>query len=337
MKVLILSRDSKSTGGVVNYTNLLIRNLSERVHFERLIIGRRINRRNPLFELLAPFVDCATLLKKINRSDYSLVHLNPSLTIKSILRDGLFLIALRVAQWKNVVVFWHGWKEALEQRIKKRHFFRWLFNNVFGQVSVTLVLAPCFRESFINMGFEPSRVRVATTMFDGDIFQSPAKMNGSDCNKVLFLSRLIKEKGVYELLKAFELVTPRFPKVHLVIAGDGTERPEMEKWVAEHDLSDKVSFTGYIRGKEKGQLLLNSGLFVFPTYYGEGCPIVLLEAMGAGLAVVTTSVAAISEIVKNDVNGIILNEATPEKIAEAMCRFLGDKDFLKRVQQSNRR
>jgi glycosyltransferase involved in cell wall biosynthesis len=337
VKVLILSPDSRSMGGVVNHVNLLIRYLSDRVHFERFVVGKRIGSVNPLSQFLAPVFDCARLFVRISRNDYSLVHLNPSLGIKAILRDGLFLIVLRVAQRKTVVVFWHGWDQQLAQRIKEHRLLRWLFGNVFGKVSVTLVLAHCFRESLISMGFEPAKIRLSTTMFDGDTFEGLARVNRSGCNRLIFLSRLIKEKGTYELLKAFEFVAARFPKVHLVIAGDGPERLEMERWVAERDLHDKVTFTGYLRGKEKGQALLNADLFVFPTYHSEGCPIALLEAMGAGLAVVTTPVGAIPEIVENKINGIILKEPKPEKIAEAVYLFLRNQGLCKVVRQSNRR
>ena len=188
----------------------------------------------------------------------------------------------------------------------------------------------------IQMGFSPLKVKTTTTMFDGSIFGGKTYPNRQSEENILFLSRLTKEKGVYELLEAFKIISEKFPGVRLSIAGDGPELSEMKKRVAKNRiLCERVSFLGYVKGKEKGDLLLASQVFIFPTYHGEGCPVSLLEAMAGGLAVVSTPIAAIPDIVEQNINGILISDVKPETIARAIFRFLEDRDFCYKVRSNN--
>lgn len=335
MRVLILSKDRNSSGGVVNFMNILVEALRNKIIIDRLYIGKRTKRNNIIVNLFSPFYDCLKLLYYAKKYNYDVIHLNPSLTINSILRDGFFLYILRLIRFKNVLIFWHGWNDVLYQRINKSLLFKTLFIIAFGKAKATLVLASCFRNKLINIGVPPSTIQTTTTMFDKNIFIERRSAGKHYGDRIIFISRLVKEKGVYNLLHAFEIASKKYPNLSLVIAGDGPEKRQMEKWVANHKLGDKITFSGYIRGVKKGTALLNAGLFVFPTYHGEGCPVSLLEAMAAGLAIITTPVAAIPDIIKNNVNGIILNDIKPESIANAICRFVDDICFLERVQQNN--
>lgn len=337
LKVVILSRDSRHIGGVVYYTNLLIRKLAGEVHFERFIIGKKVDRGNSVFQVFSTLLNCVKLFFKSFTSNIDVFHLNPSLTVNSVLRDGVFLCVLWLAGVKSILILFHGWNAGLAERIKRYYILRLLFRKVYSNASVILVLASEFRKCLMDMGFDGSKIQVTTTMFDGDIVPRGEGCNESSSTVILFLSRLVKEKGVYEMLKGFELASGTFGNVQLYVAGDGPEKVGMEKWVSDHGLNDKVTFTGYVESKEKGQVLLNSDIFVFPTYHGEGCPIALLEAMAGGLAIVTTAVGSIPEIIEDNENGIILPDVTPEEISRGVCQFLSDKDFCAKVQANNKR
>lgn len=120
MKVLILSRDDRWDGGVVNYVNVLVKTLSQQIEFKRLFIGKRFHRQAPFIEFLSPVLDCIRLIKRIKKETFHVVHLNPSLNSKSIFRDGFFLLGLRMIGYKHVLVCWHGWNEKLANRIKNK-------------------------------------------------------------------------------------------------------------------------------------------------------------------------------------------------------------------------
>src|SRR5581483_4621761 len=74
-------------------------------------------------------------------------------------------------------------------------------------------------------------------------------------HKIVFLGRLVERKGVKYLIKAFNLLERNLPDAHLVIAGDGPQRPALEALVKEYNLQAKVSFLGYIEEEDKPSIL----------------------------------------------------------------------------------
>src|SRR5581483_312331 len=101
-------------------------------------------------------------------------------------------------------------------------------------------------------------------------------------HKIVFLGRLVERKGVKYLIKAFNLLERNLPDAHLVIAGDGPQRPALEALVKEYNLQAKVSFLGYIEEEDKPSILASAAVACFPSLYGESFGIVLAEAMAAG-------------------------------------------------------
>jgi glycosyltransferase involved in cell wall biosynthesis len=124
--------------------------------------------------------------------------------------------------------------------------------------------------------------------------------------------------------------------IELVIAGDGPEFRAVEEWILEHNLSDRVMLAGYLRGRDKAQALVDADVFVFPSFYGEGCPVSLLEAMAAGLAVITTAVGGIPDIFVDGVNGIILRSGDRISIANAMQQLIMDERLLNQIRARNK-
>jgi glycosyltransferase involved in cell wall biosynthesis len=74
------------------------------------------------------------------------------------------------------------------------------------------------------------------------------------------------------------------------------------------DLKNYIDIKGYVSDDEKIHNLINSDIFVFPTYYPEGCPTVVIEALAAGLFVITTDTAALKEIIQDGINGKIVKK-----------------------------
>ncbi len=104
--------------------------------------------------------------------------------------------------------------------------------------------------------------------------------------RIVFLGRLVPRKGCDRLLQAItQLPASLQAKTEVIIAGDGPDRPKLEKFVKKHDLTN-VHFLGYIDEIAKSDLLASAQLAVFPALGGESFGIVLIEAMAAGAGVV---------------------------------------------------
>ncbi|MEP1035431.1 glycosyltransferase family 4 protein [Ekhidna sp.] len=102
-----------------------------------------------------------------------------------------------------------------------------------------------------------------------------------DFFQLFFMGRLEPRKGVMHALQAFNQLKKRFPKMKLVIVGDGDGRTEVEKYIADHSLTD-VELLGFVDEATKYRLLKESEIYVAPALYGESFGIVLLESMAVG-------------------------------------------------------
>jgi len=337
IKVLILSRDFGLTGGVEYFVSLLTDNLADNIRHQHFRFGQRYLGQTNISKLSCLIWDILRFPLVLYSNNFDTVCINSSLNTRALIRDGVFLFLLSLFPSQKTVLFIHGWQLDAEKKIRKNGCLRSLFKIIFGKPNVILVLARGFKKSLTEIGFDAAKIEVLTTMFDGQIFEGITHEATGKGKTLLFLSRFVREKGVYELIDAFARIIQKFPGTKLVMAGDGPEREDMRNLVEERGLSDQVSFPGYVRGAAKAHVLMNADIFVLPTYYGEGCPISLLEAMAAGLAVITTPVGGVPDIFTNDENGILLDYLSTENIAAAIVRLLSEEDFCNQVKQTNRR
>lgn len=279
------------------------------------------------------------LVRAIRRTRPDVIHLNPSLD-RAIVRDGLYLLLARLVHRGPLVVFIHGWTDGYEEKISRSALLVWLFRFVFGPASQVYVLAAKFRDRLIAWGLDPARIRATSTMYDAAQFEGlqrrrpvPAQPNEL---QLLFMSRLVPRKGALESLEAFAKLSDAEPGIRFVCAGDGPARPALEAAAKALQHDGGVHFPGFVRGAEKAQLLLDSDIFVFPTYYGEGCPVSLLEAMAAGLPVLTADAGGIADLFDTGAKGILL-AARPDAaaVAAALRSMSRDVDELRRMGLEN--
>ncbi len=143
---------------------------------------------------------------------------------------------------------------------------------------------------------------------------------------VLFLGWIEKNKGIYDILKAAEILKDR--NIEWIIGGNGSEFEEAKQWIMEHDLEEKVKMRGWILNEEKSSLLRTSHIFILPSYR-EGLPNALLEAMQAGLAVVTTNVGGIPDVVNHDSNGLLIEPGDFQMLASHIGNLSSNLEKIK--------
>jgi glycosyltransferase involved in cell wall biosynthesis len=323
-------------GGVVVFTDTLKRRLSSGIDTDTFVIGRRPGVAGKALRLLRPMIDTFRLAGILMTRRHDIYHLNPSLVPRSVLRDGLFLILLRLFRRQRVVVSIHGWDWDFFRRIAESPVQRTFFRLAFGHAEKILVLGSSFASALEPLGLGQAKVTCFTTMFDDGLFKGIARSRADKAIHILFLGRFIPVKGIYELLEAFHRISKERKDLSLVMAGHSDEVPRAKEWCAERGLEDRVIFPGYVSGDEKGRLLLDSDIFVLPSYHGEGCPIALLEAMGAGLAVITTPIGGVPDIIQDGLNGLLIPPKNVDAIEAALRRLIDDPGLRARIARYNR-
>jgi glycosyltransferase involved in cell wall biosynthesis len=153
--------------------------------------------------------------------------------------------------------------------------------------------------------------------------------------RLLFVGRLIREKGVFDIVDALPRVLQK-RQVTMVIVGDGPDEPELRRRIRERRLEEYVILPGYLAGAELEAAYREATLFVFPSW-DEGFPTVLAEAMDAGLPIITTRIRGAADHLVADENALFVEPRDVSALVDAILTLLDDRDLAARMSAANRR
>ncbi|HYI08023.1 MAG TPA: glycosyltransferase [Thermoanaerobaculia bacterium] len=153
---------------------------------------------------------------------------------------------------------------------------------------------------------------------------------------VLSVADLTPSRGFPYLIDAFARLIRAGVDVECTIVGEGPLREVTELWIAEHHLSDRVTLTGALPQHEVAALMGKADIFVFPSVVAtdgqmDGIPVSLMEAMAAGNAVIAAPVSGIPELVRQEVNGLLVDATHPDRLAQAIIHLIRDPELRSRL------
>lgn len=256
-------------------------------------------------------------------------------------RDWLVMLICRPF-FRRVIHHWHAVGVADWQRQNGNSVSQWLTRRLLGKASLGLALATANLRDALwlearQVAIVPNgipdpfpdfshrvlprrqgRAEARRRLIDGEpLAEVLNEFTGSDPNvfRLLFLAHCFPGKGIFETLDAVaigrrQLEANQHPlSIHLTVAGEfgsREDRAEFVRRIACSDLAGSVTHTGFVQGTEKSRLLLESDCLCFPTYYHlESFGIVVIEAMAAGMNVITTRWRALPEILPADYVGFV--------------------------------
>lgn len=152
----------------------------------------------------------------------------------------------------------------------------------------------------------------------------------------LLAARLLREKGVYDFIEAARMVRRQAPDARFTVLGDldgrkgAVRRHEIDGWVAE----GLIEWPGHV--SDVRPWLDRAGVFVLPSFYGEGVPRSTQEAMAMGCAVITTDNVGCRDTVEHGRNGFLIPVQNPAALAEAMQRFIDHPRLIAQMGQASR-
>lgn len=198
-----------------------------------------------------------------------------------------------------------------------------------------VVSADLGRVAVADYGADPARIRVIPNGCDAAIFH-PRDRNrartalgvAADAELVVYVGRLVPEKGLRELLDAMRALSTARPKLEMVFVGEGPMRGELESHIA-GDASLRVRLAGAQGPAQVAEWMAASDLVTLPSY-SEGHPNVLVEALACGRPVVATPVGGIPEVV-DATTGLMVAARDPQALAAGLDEALSrdwDADTL---------
>lgn len=139
--------------------------------------------------------------------------------------------------------------------------------------------------------------------------------------RIVCVGRLVEQKGQLLLIDAVAALAAKGIELELVLGGDGPMRPQIEAAIKSHKLENRVRITGWISNEQVRSEMLAARIVVMASF-AEGLPVALMEAMALGRPVVTTYVAGIPELVRNDINGWLVPAGDISALADALAEAL---------------
>ena len=212
----------------------------------------------------------------------------------------------------------------------------WIINQADGYI----VPGKAQKNYLTDLGARKDRIYIAPNAVDSNFFTSEAQIYrqqkavwkeklGIDGCVIVYVGRLIDEKGLPELLEAFTKLSPH-KQVTLVIVGDGLQAKDYHSYCQQNQL-DNVVFAGFQPQSALPQYYGIADIFVFPTR-SDPWGLVLNEAMAAGLAIVCSDAAgAADDLVVNESNGYLVPVGNANKLSEALQILVEDESLREKM------
>jgi colanic acid/amylovoran biosynthesis glycosyltransferase len=219
----------------------------------------------------------------------------------------------------------HGPAEFLEPRLW------WIREKIRRALFVNCISHFCRSQAMLFATVDCwEKLRIVHCGVDLDLFE--VKRHSGRGKKLLFVGRLAAAKGLPILLKALA----KLEETTLDIAGDGPDREILTAQVQLLGISDRVRFHGYLSQPQVRDLLKQADVFVMSSF-AEGVPVVLMEAMAAGVAVVATRIAGIPELVRHGESGLLVSPGDTAGTVIAIRSLLEDPELRNRCAAAGRK
>lgn len=315
-KVLVIATSRKTHGGITSVLQMIRHTalwkkygcywLSTHRDSSSIVKTAYFLRAFVLFLIILPF--------------YDVVHINFSFGFSLHRKYLLFWIA-KFFQKKTVIHLHCG--NQLEQYWDKEYDY------MFRNANRAIVLSQGIKDTVLSkIGTEYSeKIKVLYNPCPDIKVTSKG-----DSTNILFLGRIVKEKGYMELIKAFSSIYKRHPEWTLTLCGSGEIKTARDLCI-EYKCKDAVFFPGWISDDEKNQYLSYSSILCLPSY-AEGFPICILEAWSASVPVIATPVGAVPELLQDGVTGLFVRPADVKSLEDAIEKLIMEPEFRKTLSEN---
>lgn len=334
----MMMSDVKAFGGAEHSFSLIARNLDRNIFSPRVVVPRE----GPMVDTIRAAGIPVHIMSLTRARDVAqlprFISLLRSQGIRLVnahgVRAGFYCGLARMALPVKVVVCernlqsWRGQAlpRAIDRFIARRNDFRIGVSQAIVDDMVAAGVIAREKTRALGGGVDTSRLVVDAARRE----RARARFGlASGDLAVVTAGRLHKMKGFIDLVEATPRIVAQVPNVRILVAGDGEERAMLEKRIAGLNVGHAISLIGFVR--DMPELLAAADLFVLPSVSlegtpREGTPMAIVEALGSGLAVVTTTVSGNAEIIRDGFNGKVVPPQDPVHLADAIVEILRSPD-----------
>lgn len=248
----------------------------------------------------------------------------------SFYRKYIIFIIGRYIFRKKIIYHIHGggFKKFNESR---NRLSKLLIKNLLASADIVICLSQSWMEYF-RQNFNFKKLVILPNIIDFPKIKSDPSPHA--VMTLLFLGLICREKGIFDVVEVIAKNKGQFrTRMKLFIGGNGEVR-QLTELIGRHQIEDMVEFLGWISDDRKVNVLNNSDVYILPSY-DEGLPVSILESMSYGKAIIATKVGGIPEIVKNNMNGLLIEPGNQEQLTEAIDVFLKNPELMEKYGSSS--
>ena len=253
------------------------------------------------------------LIKQLlSKREIKIVHIHTA-SYNSFYRSAIFVLLSKLLG-RKVILHIHGGGFKDFYKTNPR-----LIRKILEIADCLIVLSGSWKNFFESITKKPL-IRVVPNPVILPSNEDLGRREHSPLLRLLFLGLLDQQKGIYDLLQVLADHKEEFEGRILLNVGGNGDVATFENTVKKMRLEQLVAFHGWVSGDKKKELLLNSDVFVLPSY-AEGLPMAILEAMAYELAIISTTVGAIPEVV-NENNGFLITPGDRQMFADLLVSLV---------------
>jgi len=321
------SVDTNYIGGVATH----IRNLKTLPCFRDAVVydpgSVHSNSKVAFFQILK---NIAALRTAIIDGDFAKILINTSIYPSAFIKLLIILAFLPTGEQREIHVFFHGGRFPTLNRMTGA-IVNFISRPFMAKVNRFYLLSRVQLEGF-NRIFPKFEAELYANYATADNIWETTCDDDAATLRLLFVGRVVREKGVFELFAALEKLLPAGKKISLTIAGDGPDLAELKK-LNERLPPGAIHFLGFVTGVNLETAYQHADVLLLPSYH-EGFPYVVIEAMRAGLPIISTSSGALETLVQDGVTGFKVLPQDVESIVSALGMLLDDRVLLTQMSKN---
>ena len=235
----------------------------------------------------------------------------------------------------RIKIIYHLHNKGVSKNQNKR-LFDSLYRFVFRGSSVILLSEHLYTD--IQKYIPYDKIYICPNgLEDNNTNEFNKKKSQNETINILFLSNLIKSKGVFDLLDSCTILSKKDYNFQCLFVGSEGDisKSEFEEYVNKNDISQYVTYLGAKFGHEKYDIYTNSDIFVFPTF-NDCLPLVLIEAMQFKLPIISTIEGGIPDLVDHKMNGILISQQNPDTLASEIEYLIQNPQRAKEMGERGR-
>jgi len=322
-KILLISPASK-VGGKASFTNILIQELGKyNVNFIHIDLVRAKSNYVAIRvgeHIFSFFIYKIKLLIILLTKPIDIVQVHTS-SFYDFYDNSIFILISKLFQ-KRIIVRYGGASFPTFYNISYSYSKKFI-RRILHSVDTLIVQSEYWKDYFISSGLKNGKVFILPNFVDEKKFLPNKKGNFDDSIiKVLFMpAQALKRKGFFDLIEAIKNIAHTNPHLKFHIVGSN---------VSKYISTKNIITYKEIRGEKKVNHFNSSHIYLLPTY-AEGFPNSLLEAMAAGMAVITTNIPQISCLAEDGKEFLLMNPGSSTEFERLLTGLMNDKNRIKEL------